>query len=155
MRTGHSAPDATHLIKVAIQTALGLRDHLDIFGTDYDTPDGTCVRDYIHVSDLARAHLSALGYLRSRGPNVTLNCGYGRGYSVLQVVDSVRRAVGRDFPVRITSRRPGDPMAIVAQASKIRSLLNWSPQFDDLDRIIVHALAWDRNLICKVPTAEQ
>ena len=155
MRTGHSAPDATHLIKVAIQTALGLRDHLDIFGTDYDTPDGTCVRDYIHVSDLARAHLSALGYLRSRGPNVTLNCGYGRGYSVLQVVDSVRRAVGRDFPVRITSRRPGDPMAIVAQASKIRSLLNWSPQFDDLDRIIVHALAWERNLICKVPTAEQ
>jgi UDP-glucose 4-epimerase len=146
MRTGHSGPDATHLIKVAVQAAQGLRDHLDIFGTDYETPDGTCIRDYIHVSDLARAHLAALRYLRSGGANVTLNCGYGRGYSVLQVVDSVRRAVGHDFPVRITSRRPGDPMAIVAQASKIRSMLNWSPQFDDLDKIIAHAVAWERNL---------
>jgi UDP-glucose 4-epimerase len=149
MRTGHSAPDATHLIKVAVQAALGLRDHLDIFGTDYETPDGTCVRDYIHVSDLVRAHLDAIGYLRRGGANITLNCGYGRGYSVLQVVDSVRRAVGHDFPVRTTSRRPGDPMAIVAQASKIRSLLNWSPQFDDLDKTIAHAIAWERDLMRK------
>ncbi|WP_407179660.1 UDP-glucose 4-epimerase GalE [Bradyrhizobium sp. STM 3562] len=155
MRTGHSAPDATHLIKVAIQAALGLRDHLDVFGTDYPTPDGTCIRDYIHVCDLARAHLSALDYLRSKGPNATFNCGYGRGYSVLQVIDSVRRAVGHDIPVRIASRREGDPVAIIAQASKIRSRLSWSPQFDDLDTIIDHALAWERTLMRNRRTVEQ
>ena len=116
MRTGQSTPEATHLIKVAVQTALGMRKGLDVFGTDYATPDGTCIRDYIHVTDLARAHRAALNYLRAGGDSATLNCGYGRGYSVLQVVDAVKRAIGHEFPVRMAPRRPGDPMSIVAAA---------------------------------------
>jgi UDP-glucose 4-epimerase len=146
MRTGQSTPDATHLIKVAVQAALGMRKGLDVFGTDYPTPDGTCIRDYIHVTDLARAHLAALNHLRSDGASVTLNCGYGRGYSVLQVVDAVRRAAGRDFPVRMTQRRPGDPISIVAAADLIRERLQWKPELDDLDTIVAHAVAWERLL---------
>ena len=146
MRTGQSTPDATHLIKVAVQAALGLRNRIDVYGTDYPTPDGTCVRDYIHVSDLARAHRAALNYLREGGANVTLNCGYGRGFSVLEVIAAVRRAGGRDFPVRMAPRRAGDPMSIVAAASRIRTLLHWTPEYDDLDTIVRHALAWERSL---------
>jgi len=146
MRTGQSTPEATHLIKVAVQAALGLRDHLDVYGTDYPTPDGTCVRDYIHVSDLARAHRAALNYLRDGGADVTLNCGYGRGFSVLEVIAAVRRAAGRDFPVRMAARRAGDPMSIVAAAARIRALLHWAPDYDDLDTIVRHALAWERSL---------
>jgi UDP-glucose 4-epimerase len=149
MRTGQSTPDATHLIKVAVQAALGLRDQLEVFGTDYPTTDGTCVRDYIHVSDLARAHRAALGYLRGGGANITLNCGYGHGYSVLEVVDAVRRAVGRDFPVRMAPRRAGDPMSIVAAATRIRELLRWTPEYDDLDTIVRHALSWERILMAR------
>jgi UDP-glucose 4-epimerase len=146
MRTGQSTPEATHLIKVAVQAALGLRDHLDVYGSDYPTPDGTCVRDYIHVSDLARSHRAALDYLRNGGASATLNCGYGRGFSVLEVIAAVRRVAEYDFPVRMAPRRPGDPTSIVAAAAQIRELLDWVPEYDDLDTIVRHALAWERSL---------
>ena len=146
MRTGQSTPEATHLIKVAVQAALGMRAGLDVFGTDYPTPDGTCIRDYIHVTDLARAHRAALDYLRGGGANATLNCGYGRGYSVLEVIDAVRRGIGHDFPVRKVERRPGDPVSIVAAAARIRERLKWTPELDDLDTIVAHAIEWERRL---------
>jgi UDP-glucose 4-epimerase len=146
-RTGQSTPDATHLIKVAVQTALGLRPRLDVFGTDYPTADGTCVRDYIHVTDLVAAHAAALSHLRGGGENATLNCGYGQGYSVLEVIAAVKRASGRDFPVRHAARRPGDPAAIVADGRRLRELFGWRPAFDDLDTIVKHALAWERQIV--------
>jgi UDP-glucose 4-epimerase len=147
LRTGQSTVGATHLIKVAVETALGLRPHIEVFGTDYPTPDGTCIRDYIHVTDLARAHSAALAHLRNGGGNETFNCGYGHGYSVLEVIDAVKRVGGRDFAVKLSQRRPGDPAAIVADATRIRSQLGWAPQFDDLDTIVSHALAWEDRLI--------
>ena len=146
LRTGQSAPNATHLIKVACETALGKRSKLDVFGTDYPTPDGTCIRDYIHVSDLARAHSAALAYLRRGGASATFNCGYGRGYSVMQVIDAVRRASRREFAVEISSRRDGDPVTLIADVLRIRSTLDWRPEFEDLDTIVTHALAWERRL---------
>ena len=146
LRTGQSTVGATHLIKVAVETALGLRPQLDIYGTDYDTPDGSCIRDYIHVTDLCRAHSVALAHLRRGGENETFNCGYGHGYSVLDVVEAVKRVSGRDFKVRQVGRRPGDPAAIVADATRIRSRLGWTPEFDKLDVIVKHALAWERRL---------
>jgi len=146
LRTGQSTVGATHLIKVAGETALGLRPQIDVFGTDYDTPDGTCIRDFIHVSDLVRAHSDALAHLRRGGESDTFNCGYGHGYSVLEVIEAVKRASGRDFAVRLAARRPGDPAAIVADASRIRTQLGWTPRFDDLDIIVAHALAWERKL---------
>jgi UDP-glucose 4-epimerase len=145
-RTGQSTLGATHLIKVAVETALGLRPQIDVYGTDYDTPDGTCIRDYIHVSDLVRAHSDALAHLRRGGASDTFNCGYGHGYSVLEVIEAVKRVSGRDFAVRLAARRPGDPAAIVADAARIRAQLGWAPQFDDLDTIVAHALAWERRL---------
>ena len=145
-RTGQSTKGATHLIKVASETALGKRSHIDVFGTDYDTPDGTCVRDYIHVSDLADAHAQALRYLRAGGDSIVANCGYGHGYSVLEVLDTVRRAVGRAFEVRLSGRRPGDATSIVADASLARERFGWQPRFDDLDRIVADALAWEERL---------
>jgi UDP-glucose 4-epimerase len=145
-RTGQSTVGATHLIKVAVEVALGLRPKIDVYGTDYPTADGTCVRDYIHVSDLARAHSAALNYLREGGKSATFNCGYGHGYSVLEVVDAVKRVSGRNFAVRLGERRPGDPAAIVADATRIRAALGWTPQFDDLDTIVKHALAWENHL---------
>jgi UDP-glucose 4-epimerase len=147
LRAGQSTVGATHLIKVAVETALGLRPHIEVFGTDYPTPDGTCIRDYIHVTDLARAHSAALAHLRNGGGNETFNCGYGHGYSVLEVIDAVKRVGGRDFAVKLSQRRPGDPAAIVADATRIRSQLGWAPQFDDLDTIVSHALAWEDRLI--------
>jgi UDP-glucose 4-epimerase len=149
LRTGLSTPGATHLIKVAVEAALGRRPRIDVFGTDYPTPDGTCIRDFIHVSDLARAHLAALNHLRAGGASATLNCGYGRGYSVREVLDAVRRAAGRDFPVNFGPRRPGDIMVSVAAASRIRELLHWTPELDELDAIVRHALAWEHHLISK------
>jgi UDP-glucose 4-epimerase len=143
MRTGQSTQGATHLIKVAVETALGLRPRIEVFGTDYETPDGTCIRDYIHVSDLVRAHSDSLRHLRNGGASVTLNCGYGRGFSVLDVIDTVKRVSGLDFKVTSSGRRPGDPPAIVADAGRIRALLGWSPQFDDLETIVDHALKWE------------
>ncbi len=145
-RSGQSTPRATHLIKVACETALGQRSHMEVFGTDYATDDGTCVRDYIHVRDLARAHMAALSYLRRGGTSDIFNCGYSRGYSVLQVIDAVKRASGVDFAVRMAPRRAGDPAAIVAGSDKIRRHLGWSPELDDLDLIVAHALAWEDKL---------
>lgn len=132
-RSGQSTPNATHLIKVAAQAALGRRERLEVFGTDYPTPDGSCVRDYIHVSDLADAHLCALDHLRTAGGTITLNCGYGRGYSVLEVIEVMKRVSGVDFAVKLSPRRPGDPAAIVAGADRIRSELGWTPKHDDLE----------------------
>ena len=142
-RSGQSTKGATHLIKVACQAAQGLRDHLDVYGTDYATEDGTCVRDYIHVSDLARAHSAALSYLRKGGRSDVFNCGYSKGYSVLQVIDAVKRVSGVDFEVRFAPRRPGDPDSIVAASDKIRATLSWQPQFADLDLIVAQALSWE------------
>ena len=145
-RTGQSTKGATHLIKVACETALGKRARMDVFGTDYPTTDGTCVRDYIHVKDLCRAHTAALTYLRAGGASDIFNCGYTKGYSVLEVIDAVKRVSGVDFDVRLADRRPGDPAAIVAASSKIRAALGWVPEHDDLDRIVAEALAWERRL---------
>ena len=145
-RTGQSTKGATHLIKVAVETALGLRPKMQVFGTDYETSDGTCVRDYIHVWDLVGAHSHALAYLRAGGASTVLNCGYGRGFSVLEVIETVKRTAGIDFQVEITGRRPGDPARIVAAADRARSTLGWHPQLDDLPTIVRHALAWERNL---------
>lgn len=152
-RTGQSSPGATHLIKVACEAVVGKRPGMSVYGTDYETTDGTCIRDYIHVSDLARAHSAALGYLRRDGASATFNCGYGHGASVIEVIDAVRRVSGRDFPVEVAPRRAGDPPALVADASRIRSTLPWQPQFQDLDTIVAHALAWERKLVAKRPGA--
>jgi UDP-glucose 4-epimerase len=153
LRTGQATAGATHLIKVACEAALGKRPKMDIYGTDFPTPDGTGIRDYIHVSDLARAHSAALAYLRRGGESKTFNCGYGKGASVLEVVDSVRRISGRDFPVEVCGRRPGDPAALVANVDRIRATLDWRPQFQDLDTIVAHAYAWERRLSGKRETA--
>jgi UDP-glucose 4-epimerase len=153
LRTGQSTMAATHLIKVACEAALGKRPKIDVFGTDYPTPDGTCIRDYIHVSDLVRAHSAALAYLRRGGASATFNCGYGHGSSVLEVIDAVRRVNRRDFPVEIGARRAGDSVAVVADVARIRSTLDWRPQYEDLDTIVAHALAWERRLPGKQESA--
>jgi len=145
-RTGQSTPGATHLIKVASETALRKRPSMNVFGTDYPTPDGTCVRDYIHVSDLAAAHRLALDRLRAGGGNLLANCGYGHGYSVLEVIDAVRRVHGENFDVRKVARRPGDPAAIVADSQLARQELLWAPAYDDLDQIVADALRWEASL---------
>ena len=145
-RTGQSTRGATHLIKVACETALGKRTHMDVFGTDYPTPDGTCVRDYIHVTDLVRAHICALDYLRAGGKSDIFNVGYSQGYSVLEVLDAVKRVSGKTFEARLSGRRPGDPASIVAASGKIRAGLGWSPIHADLDAIVRQALAWEDHL---------
>lgn len=150
-RCGPTASSATHLIKVAAQTLLGGRGPLQIFGSDYPTPDGTCIRDYIHVSDLAVVHKLALDRLRSGGDSIVLNCGYGRGYSVLDVVSAFRRVAGEDMAVETRPRRPGDVAAIVADPSLIRAELGWRPRHDDLDRIVTDALAWEHRTIGRWP----
>ena len=147
LRTGQSTKGATHLIKVAVETALGRRQKIDVYGTDYPTPDGTCIRDYIHVSDLAQAHLDALRYLRAGGAPATLNCGYGRGFSVLEVIDAVKRVSGTDFRVDFAPRRPGDPAQIVASNERARALIGWQPRRDDLALIVGDALGWERKLM--------
>ena len=149
-RTGQSSQDATHLIKVATRAALGLRAKVDVFGADYPTPDGTCIRDYIHVSDLVQAHCDALAYLRAGGDSLTLNCGYGRGFSVLEVIDTVKRVSGVDFTVELAPRRLGDPARVVAAPDRARSVLKWQPHFEDLGTIVSHALAWERKLLSRV-----
>jgi UDP-glucose 4-epimerase len=145
-RIGQSTPRATHLIKVACQAALGQRDHLEVFGTDYPTPDGTCLRDYIHVSDLIAAHVDALSHLRRGGESGIFNCGYGKGYSVREVIGAVERVNGASLPVTYGPRRAGDPAAIVAGASRIREVLGWQPQYQNLDFIVETALNWERKL---------
>jgi len=145
-RSGQSTPRATHLIKVACEAALGKRAGMSVFGTDYPTEDGTCIRDYIHVTDLADAHMRALDHLRRGGGSDVFNCGYSQGYSVRQVIDAVKRVSGSDFPVTEVERRAGDPAAIVAASAKIRDTLGWTPAHDDLDRIVRQALDWEAKL---------
>jgi len=146
-RTGQSTAGATHLIKVAVEAALGKRDHVGVFGTDFDTPDGTGVRDYIHVSDLAEAHVLALEALVAEPTrSLTMNCGYGRGFSVLEVLDAVDRVTNNKINRRLQGRRAGDPDALISDNSRIKSTLPWVPKYADLDTIVGHALAWERKL---------
>jgi UDP-glucose 4-epimerase len=146
-RIGHSAPTATLLVKVACQVAAGARPSLSIFGTDYPTPDGTGVRDYIHVEDLAAAHLSALDYLAQGGASTTLNCGYGHGYSVREVIQMVERVNdGKRLNVVESPRRAGDPPSLVADAQRIREVIGWSPRYDDLETIVRNQLDWEHRL---------
>ena len=146
-RLGQSAPNATHLIKIAVQAALGHRNGMDVYGTDYPTPDGSCVRDYIQISDLIAAHVLALKHLRAGGESLTCNCGYGKGLSVLEIVDVVKSVSGVDFPVRIAGRRAGDPASLVAGADHIRATLGWTPRYaDDVRSIVQQALDWERRL---------
>lgn len=142
-RLGQATPEATHLIKVACECVTGQREGMSVFGTDYDTRDGTCVRDYIHVEDLAKAHVMALDYMAAGGQSEVLNCGYGRGFTVREVIDVVKRQSGVDFPVTETGRRAGDPAALMADNSRIRQILGWAPDYDDLDTIVGTALAWE------------
>ena len=145
-RIGQSTPQATLLTKVAVEHVVGKRPHVSIFGTDYETPDGTGVRDYIHVEDLASAHLKALDYLRAGGASATMNCGYGHGYSVREVLKAVEKAAGKPLVVREEPRRAGDPPVLIAKVDRVRQVLGWAPQYDDLDAIVSHALAWERKL---------
>lgn len=145
-RSGQSTPRATHLIKVACETALGKRPQMEVFGTDYPTADGTCVRDYIHVSDLANAHSVALDHLRRGGVSDIFNCGYSKGYSVIEVIAAVKQVSGVDFKVLLSPRRPGDPAAIVAASAKIREKLGWQPQHDNLEQIVAQALNWEQRV---------
>lgn len=152
-RIGQSTPKATLLVKVACEAAVGSRPYVSIFGTDYATPDGTGVRDYIHVEDLASAHLSALEYLRAGGESTILNCGYGHGYSVREVLDTVERVDGKPLNIREEARRAGDPPELVAAVDKIHRVLNWKPELDDLDTIVRTSLQWERKLAAKDPSA--
>ena len=145
-RVGLATVGATHLLKIAVEAATGQRAKVDVFGTDYPTRDGSCIRDFIHVSDLAQAHRAALSYLRGGGSSVTLNCGYGRGYSVLETLEAVRRISSSNFAVHYAPRRRGDVMTMVADTSRIRSTLDWNPRYDDLDTIAAHALIWEEKL---------
>lgn len=142
---GQSTPEATHLIKVACQAAIGSRDNIAVYGQDYTTSDGTCIRDYIHVEDLAHAHLDSLRYLQNGGKSTSLNCGYGHGYSVREVVEMVKTVSGIDFAVVDAPRRPGDPPELIAANDKIRSLTGWAPRYNDLKLICESALAWEKN----------
>jgi UDP-glucose 4-epimerase len=145
-RIGQSTPKATLLTKVACEVAVGKRPYVSIFGTDYPTPDGTGVRDYIHVEDLADAHLKALAYLRQGGESTTLNCGYGRGYSVRELLDTVEKVAGHAIAKKEEPRRPGDPPSLVARATRIRTTLGWQPRHDDLAKIVSTSLAWEKKL---------
>ena len=145
-RSGQSTPRATHLIKVACQTVLGQRASMDVFGTDYPTPDGTCLRDYIHVSDLIAAHMDALAHLRKGGESGIFNCGYGKGYSVLEVIKAVGKAAGKPVNHVLVPRRAGDPAGIVAGADRVRDILGWEPKYADLDLIVRSALDWEKHL---------
>jgi UDP-glucose 4-epimerase len=148
-RTGQSTPGATHLLKVACETALGKRPFMQVYGTDYPTPDGTGIRDYIHVSDLVAAHRLALARLRAGGGNLVANCGYGHGRSVLELIDVVRRVHGKEFEVRMAQRRPGDPAAVIADSALARREFAWQPRYDDLDQIVTDALSWERTLAAR------
>lgn len=145
-RYGQSTTKTTLLVQIAVQAALGMREQLQIFGTDYPTKDGTCVRDYLHVTDLIDAHDLALGHLRAGGENKTLNVGYGHGYSVREIIDTVKRVTGRDFKVTEGPRRAGDPIEVVAEASRIRSEFGWEPKLDDIETIVQHAWAWEQKM---------
>jgi UDP-glucose 4-epimerase len=143
-RIGQATPEATHLIKVACECASGARPGMKVFGTDYETRDGTCIRDYIHVDDLAKAHVMALDYMSKGGDSETLNCGYGRGFTVKEVIDVVKEKAGADFPVEETERRAGDPDALMADNTRIKRVLGWTPDHDDLGVIVQSALDWEK-----------
>lgn len=145
-RIGEATPDNSHLVKVACETAAGLRRAMQINGTDYPTPDGTCIRDYVHVDDLARAHVQALLHLAEGGDSLIANCGYGHGFSVKEVLDAVRRVTGIDLPIEIGPRRPGDPAVLVADSRRIKRILGWSPRHDDLEYIVGTAWRWEQRL---------
>lgn len=145
-RSGQSSKTSTHLIKIACAVALGKRPSMSVFGTDYPTPDGTCVRDYIHVWDLVQAHLKALQRMRAGGGSLVANCGYGHGFSVLEVLDTVKRVNGSDLAVEFAARRAGDPAMIVANPALAMKELGWVPEYDDLDVIVRHALEWEDRL---------
>ncbi len=145
-RIGQWRKDATHLITVSVRTALGKRPYLEIYGTDYPTPDGTCIRDYIHVEDLADAHIVALEYLADGGPSNVFNCGYGHGYSVREVVEVVKRVTGSNFTVKEVGRREGDPPELVADSSRLKMIMNWQPRYDDLAFIVKTAYEWERKV---------
>jgi UDP-glucose 4-epimerase len=145
-RTGLATIGATHLLKIAVEAATGQRTKVDVFGTDYPTADGSCIRDFIHVSDLVQAHRAALDYLRGGGPSTTLNCGYGRGYSVLETIEAVRRASGRNFAVQYAPRRDGDIVTMIADTTRIHATLDWTPRYNDLETIARHALGWEEKL---------
>jgi len=146
-RAGQIGKGSTHLIKVAVEAAVGKRGHVTVYGTDYPTPDGTCIRDYIHVSDLAAAHVAALERLIDRpGENVVMNCGYGQGLSVLEVLDSVDRVNGTPVPRQLGDRRAGDPPQLVASNTRMLETLDWRPAYADIDMIVAHALSWERKL---------
>jgi UDP-glucose 4-epimerase len=146
-RIGHTSPEATLLVKVACQQAVGVRPYVSIFGADYPTVDGTGVRDYIHVEDLADAHLKALDYLERGGDSTTLNCGYGHGYTVREVLATVERVHGAPIEIRQAPRRPGDPPSLVAHAERVREVLGWSPRYDDLEVIVRTQLEWEHRLL--------
>jgi UDP-glucose 4-epimerase len=146
-RLGQSTPKATHLIKRSVQTALGMYPSMEIFGEDYPTRDGACVRDYVQVTDLIDAHLAALAYLRAGGESLACNCGYGHGATVKEVIEIVKRVSGVDFKVVVSPRRPGDPATLVARAEKVKAVLGWKPAHDDLGEIVRQALDWERLLI--------
>ncbi len=148
-RIGEGKPDATHLITMALRTAAGLCPHLDVFGTDYPTFDGTCIRDYIHVVDLASAHLKALEYLFNGGKSDVFNCGYGKGYSVLEVITAAKEITGNNFQVNYTGRRPGDPPVLIADCEKIGNILSWQPSHNDLHHIIETAWNWEKTRIAR------
>ncbi len=150
---GQSTPKATLLVKVACEAATGRRPGVAIYGTDYPTPDGTGLRDYIHVEDLATAHLDALTYLRAGGDSTVLNCGYGHGYSVREVLAAVERANGKPLDISEEARRAGDPPELIAVAERIRDVLRWTPRFDDLDTIVRTSLAWEQKIASQDPTA--
>ena len=148
-RYGQSTTKTTLLVQIAVQCALGVRERLEIFGTDYPTADGTCIRDYLHVTDLIDTHVLALEHLRASGGNLTLNVGYGHGFSVRDIIDTVKAVTGRDFKVREGLRRPGDPVAVVAEANRIRRDLGWTPRFDDINLIVRHAAQWEEVMRAK------
>jgi UDP-glucose 4-epimerase len=149
-RAGQSTRGASHILKVALEAATGQREYVAVFGTDSDTPDGTGVRDYIHVNDLVRAHSAALDYLNGGGASRILNCGYGHGYSVLELLDAVQKVSGRALDIRARARRAGDVPVMVAQADRIHQTLDWQPRYDDIETIVAHALAWEEQLQKKI-----
>lgn len=146
-RYGQSTTKTTLLVQIAVQNALGIRDGIEIFGDDYPTPDGTCIRDYLHVTDLIDAHLAALAHLRAGKGNLTCNVGYGHGYSVKDIIDTVKRVSGREFPVHVGPRRLGDAIEVVASADRVRDVLGWAPKLDDIEKIVTHALRWEERLM--------
>lgn len=146
LKIGQCTPSATHLLKIASECAAGKRKEMSIFGEDYDTKDGTCVRDYIHVDDLANAHVCALNFLEKNNGSRVLNCGYGHGYSVKEAISTVKKVTGVDFPVNMDKRRDGDAATLISKASKIREVLGWTPRFDDLEVIVKTAYEWEKKL---------